>query len=227
MPPVMRRSAGQGGLSKANDPINASMYETQRMGSPEDLFQPLYDRVNYAAAGAASLSFFSQQQGASVTLNQAGVAGAKNKTYRDTNMETAGVIATKRNTIIGMALNYMPLQQAIAGAMTPRICDDILILKNGGWVEFRVGDKPLLYMPMNLVPESNPISAIGTTANNVTLIGAGTTAGIPYPMMKFAIPVTINPQETFKFILNFDGSPLISQATDIQVVLYSFMRRPS
>ena len=224
---MMRQNGNGGGLASGNDPINAQMYSTQRMGSPEDLFQPIYDRVNYAVGGAASLSFFSQPQGAAVTLNIAGAAAAKNKSYRDTNMETAGVMATKRFTVIGMAINFIPAQQAVAVAATTSIADDILILKNGGWVEFRIGDKPLLYMPMNLIPESNPISSIASTANNVTIIGAGATAAIPYPMMKFAIPVTINPQETFRFTLNFDGSPTITQATDIQVVLYSFMRRPS
>lgn len=226
MPGRMMRLNGPG-LAQGGDPINSQLYSTQRMGLPEDLFQPIYDRVNYAAGGAAALSFFSQPQGALVTLNAGGAAVARNKTYRDTNMQTAGVMASKRFTIIGMAINFIPVQQAVAGAMTARIGDDLLILKNGGWVEFRVGDKPLLYMPMNLIPESNPISSLATTANNVTIIGAGATAAIPYPMMKFAIPVTINPQETFTFVTNFDGAPAISQSTDIQVVLYSFMRRPS
>jgi hypothetical protein len=214
-------------LSQGNDPINAQAYATQNHASPEDLFQPIYDRVNYAAGGTNQLSLFSQPQGAFVTLNVGGAAAVKNKSYRDTNMETAGVIATKRFTIIGMAINYIPAQQAIANALTPRIGDDIMILKNGGYCEFRIGDKPLLYMPSNLIPESNPIAAIASTANNVTIMGTGAAGAIPYPMMKFAIPVTINPQETFKFTMTFDGSPAISQATDIQVVFFAFMRRPS
>lgn len=227
-PQMIRRvQAPQGQLSTKNDPIGSQLYGTQRMDNPEDLFQPIYDRVQYAAAGVNTLSFFSQPMGAAVTLNVAGAAAAKNKSYRDTNMETAGVMATKRFTIIGMAINYIPAQQAIANALTPRIGDDIMTLKNGGYAEFRIGDKPLLYMPTNLVPESNPIAAIASTANNVTIMGAGVGAAIPYPMMKFAVPVTINPNETFRFQLVYDGSPTIGQATDIQVVLYSFMRRPS
>jgi hypothetical protein len=225
---IRRPSVGSAQLTRDNDPINAQQFATQRPLSPEDLAQPLYDRVNYAAGGVASLSFFSQPIGAAVTLNQAGAAVVgKVKTYRDTNMENQGVVPTKRFTFIGMAINYLPAQQAFQNALTPRIADDLMTLKNGGWIEFRIVDKPLLYVPLNVIPESNPINSVGTTANNATMIGTGALAAVPYPMYKFAIPVTLNPQENFRFTINFDGSPAIGQATDIQVILYSFMRRPS
>jgi len=142
-------------------------------------------------------------------------------------MDNGGVVPTKRYTFIGMAINYIPVQQAFANALTPGICDDILRLKNGGYLEFRIVDKPLLYLPLNQVPESQPIAAVSTTANNATIIGTGVIAAIPFPMYKFAIPITLNPYENFSFTLKFDGTQTTTQDYDIQVVLHAFMRRPS
>ena len=41
----------------AGDPMKAQAYRTQRAELPEDLWQPLYDRVNYPAAGTSALGF--------------------------------------------------------------------------------------------------------------------------------------------------------------------------
>lgn len=220
--PAQRKLTGGG------DPINAQRYATQRPYSPEDLAQPLYDRINYPAAGATELRCFTQPLGSVVTLNQAGVALAtKTKSYRDTNMDNAGVVPTKRYTFTGLSINYVPLQQTYTAANTAAIGDDILRLMNGGYIEFRIVDKPLLYVPLNLIPSSNPINSISTTVNASTTMGTGALAAIPFPMFKFAIPITLNPYENFSFIIRFDGTVTITQSTDIQVVLHAFMRRPS
>ena len=214
-------------LTAGSDPINAQRYATQRPYSPEDLAQPLYDRVNYGTAGASELRFFANPLGSSVTLNQAGSAAAKSKSYRDTNMDNSGVVPTKRYTFIGVSINYLPLQQAYGTANTAAIGDDIMTLMNGGYLEFRIVEKPLLYLPFNLVPSSNPMNSVSTTQNAATCISAGALAAIPYPMFKFAIPITLNPYENFSFVLKWDGTVTINQSTDIQVVLHAFMRRPS
>jgi hypothetical protein len=209
------------------DPIQAQKYATQRPFSPEDLSQPLYDRVNYPTTGLSQVPFFSQQIGQSVTLCQAGTTATKAKSYRDTNMDNGGVVPTKRYTFIGLAMNYIPVQQAYGQVLTASVVDDITKLKNGGYIEFRIVDKPLLYLPLNLVPESQPVSAVATTVNAATIIGTGVSAAIPFPMYKFTIPITLNPYENFRFTANFDGTITIGQATDIQVVLHAYMRRPS
>jgi hypothetical protein len=224
--PYGQQSAGRQ-MVGAPDPIQAQRYATQRAFSPEDLSQPLYDRVNYPAAGSNSISFFATQFGQSVTLNQAGASATKNKTYRDTNMDNGGVVPTKRYTFIGLAINYIPAQQTPTTLLTNTIVDDITRLMNGGYIEFRIVDKPLLYLPLNLVPMSNPISALSTTVTNSCLVGYGANAAIPFPMFKFAIPITLNPYENFRFTMNFDGTITIGQSTDIQVVLHAYMRRPS
>lgn len=78
--------------SNGNDPLKAQGFRTQRAELPEDLWQPLYDRVNYTAAGTSQLSFFSTVLGQSATLIRAGSASAVSKTKRDTNMENANVV---------------------------------------------------------------------------------------------------------------------------------------
>jgi len=207
--------------------VPSQKYSTQRPFSPEDLSQPLYDRVRYVSTGSQELAFFAAQKGQQATLGLNGTSQVKAKTYRDTNMDNGGVVPTKRYTFIGMAINYIPVQQAVAAAFTVSICDDMLRLKNAGYLEFRIVDKPLLYLPLNQVPESQPIAAVSTTQNAVTVIGAGVIAALPFPMYKFAIPITLNPYENFSFTLKFDGTQLTTQDYDIQVVLHAFMRRPS
>jgi hypothetical protein len=82
-------------------------------------------------------------------------------------------------------------------------------------------------VPLNLIPSSNPINAVSSTQNAVSMVGTGALAAIPMPMFKFAIPITLNPYENFSFIIKFDGTVTVNQSTDIQVVLHAFMRRPS
>jgi hypothetical protein len=89
------------------DPMQAMQYRTQRAEMPEDFGQPLYDRVNYPAAGTGTLSFFSTPRGQSATLNTAEAApAAKNKSFRDTNMENANVVPTKLYKFIGISVAF-------------------------------------------------------------------------------------------------------------------------
>ena len=96
------------------DPLNAKGYRTQRAESPEDLWQPLYDRANYAAAGASSLSFYSVPRGGSATLITAGSAAAKTKGYRDTNMDNANVVPAKLFKFIGVSIGFVHVDYTAA-----------------------------------------------------------------------------------------------------------------
>ncbi len=85
----------QFGQTAVTDPLKAQGFRTQRAESPEDLWQPLYDRVNYPAIGATQLAFFSTPQGQVAPLILGiGAAANKVKTYRDTNMQNANVVPT-------------------------------------------------------------------------------------------------------------------------------------
>jgi len=209
------------------DPMRAQQYRVTDPNKPEDLYQPLYDRVNYAAAGAAQISFFSTQLGQSTTLIRAGVAAAVVKTKRDTNLDTSGVVPTKLFQFVGLSIAYIPLQQAVAAANTVSISDDIARIKYGSWIDFKIIDKPILQLPTHVVPEANPVTAASTTINASTVYATGIQSASPVPMYKFVIPITLNPFESFQFTMNFDGTVTLTQTFDIQVLLHGFMRRPT
>jgi hypothetical protein len=222
-------SPGPGALVQGSDPLQAQAFKTQRPNQPEDIGQPLYDRVNYPAAGTSQLSFFSVPFGSISTLIVAGATvTTKVKGYRETNMDTGSVVPTKLFKLMGVSFGYIPVQQVFTNTSTATIGDDILRLKYGGFLEFRIVDKPILYLPMHFVPESNPIQCVATTISApATVMASGIISALPFPLYKFGLPVTINPFENFRFLLNFDSSPALNQSFDIQVCLHSMMRRPS
>ncbi len=211
----------------SSDPMNAQTYTVTNPQRPEDLAQPLYDRVQYPVAGTNQLSFFSTQLGQTANLIQAQVTLSKVKTLRDTNLGTSGVVPTKLFQFIGISVVYIPKQQALTQALTGNIGDDIMRLKNGGWMNFTIIDKPILQMPLVLLPEANPIIAVSQTVNSSVFLGTGQTGASPFPMYKFGIPITLNPFESFTIQMNWDGSPAINQEIDILLVLHAFMRRPT
>lgn len=210
------------GQMVSKDPLAAQGYRTQRAELPEDLWQPLYDRVNYAAGGANTLSFFSIPRGQSATLITAGSAAAKAKTYRDTNMENAGVIPTKMFKFVGISWAMVHLTPA-----TPTNPADRDKLREGGYLHFRIVDKDLLYLPLIAMPECNPQIAMSTTAATTTMIGGAGGGGANVPMYKLPIPITLNPYENFSLALNWDGTVTLTNAVDVYVILHGYMRRPT
>jgi len=209
------------------DPMRASTYTVTNPQRPEDLAQPLYDRVEYPVAGTSQLSFFSTQLGQAANLITAGATASKVKTRRDTNLDTSGVVPTKLYQFIGISIVFIPLQSVNTAAATGKIGDDIMRLKNGGWLDFKIIDKPILQLPLPLIPESNPHLAVSTTINASTSIATGQSGASPFPMYKFGIPITLNPFESFAVTMNWDGTVTINQEVDILLVLHAFMRRPT
>lgn len=208
------------------DPLNAQNFRTQRAESPEDLWQPLYDRVNVASASgsvASQLSFFSTPKGQSATLITGTSAPAsKTKTYRDTNMDNAGVVPTKMFKFVGISLAFV--HQTRQSTTNPA---DRTLLLDGGYLHFRVVDKDLLYLPLFSIPVLDPISGISTTANSTTMFATNPGGGAGMAMYKLPIPITINPYENFTVDMNFDGTLTFTGGLDIYVILQGFMRRPS
>lgn len=210
------------------DPMKAQNYRTQRSELPEDLWQPLYDRVNYPAAGTGLISFYAVPRGQSATLLSAfatpatWTAATKGKTFRDTNMENANVVPTKLFKAVGISWGI--LHSSVNAALN---AVDREVLRGGGYLQFRIVDKDILFLPLSLVPELNPWSAISTTANNTTINGTAGGGGQNVPMYKFPIPITLNPYENFTVSLNFDNSPALNATADVVLVLHSYMRRPT
>lgn len=207
----------------AGDPMKAQAYRTQRAELPEDLWQPLYDRVNYPAAGTSALGFFSSARGQSAMLlntETAGVwtAAAKVKSFRDTNIENSNVVPTKMFKIVGVSIAFLHATPAAT-----KCAQDREIIRGGAYLQFRIVDKDIIFLPLVCVPEMNPFVSITSNAQNATAGGGGQNV----PMYKFPIPITINPYENFTVTLNCDNSPPVNETMDIYMMLHAYMRRPT
>ena len=205
------------------DPMRAQQYRTQRAGMPEDLWQPLYDRVNYPAAGTSALGFFSSSRGQTATLLSTVTAGvwtaaAKVKTFRDTNIENSNVVPTKMFKVVGCSVGMLSANQN-----STNVTRDREIIRGGSYLQFRIVDKDIIFLPLVTIPEMNPV--VSSTANSVNGTAGG--GGQNVPMYKFPIPITINPYENFTVQLNVDNSPPIDQTMDIYLMLHAYMRRPT
>ena len=207
----------------AGDPMKAQAYRTQRAELPEDLWQPLYDRVNYPAAGTSALGFFSSSRGQSATLLSTVTAGVwtaatKVKSFRDTNIENSNVVPTKMFKIVGVSVAFLHANQNDGN-----VTRDREIIRGVSFLQFRIVDKDIIFLPLVTIPEMNPV--VSTTGNNVNGTAGG--GGQNVPMYKFPIPITINPYENFTIQMTSDNSPPISQTMDIYMMLHAYMRRPT
>lgn len=214
------------GSGFGTDPLNMAAYATMNVASPEDIWQPQYDRANYAAAGAATVSFFTVALGASATLlpGNSASAASKVKTYRDTNLQQPGVIPTKDFLCVGFSVVYIPAQQATTAANTSSIADDKMRLAYGGWLTFQLIDKPYLYLPLHL------LGGLGgryfSDATNVSGVGpVGLNESSPFWL--FELPLLLRAYQTFVVTLTFDNSPALVQTFDIQFLMLGYLRRPS
>lgn len=205
------------------DPMRAQGFRTQRAELPEDLWQPLYDRVNYVSATSTSISFFANPKGSTASLIT-GIAAAANKTkdYRDTNMENANVVPTKMFKFVGISLAFI---NQIPGSATD--AQDRDRLRYNGYFRFRIVDKDLLFLPLVALPEVNPFVVGSTTANNTTMIGTAGGGGMNVPMYKLPIPITLNPYENFTVEMNWPTAVTLTNSIDMYLILQGYMRRPT
>lgn len=164
------------------DPMKSQEYRTQRSELPEDLWQPLYDRVNYAVGGANQASFYAVPKGQTATLlstfatPQTWTAAAKGKTYRDTNIENSNVVPTKLFKTVGISWGMF---HSVINSATN--ATDREVIRQGGYLQFRIVDKDIIFLPLSLIPEVNPI--VSSTQTGVNAYAGG--GGQNVPMYKF------------------------------------------
>ena len=207
-----------------SDPLKAQQYRTQRAENPEDLWQPLYDRANVSATTtvATQVAFFGVSKGQSATLiTGTAAAAAKVKTYRDTNMENSNVVPTKMFKFTGISLAFV--HRNPSGSSSDTNAAERALILEGGYLQVRIVDKDILFLPLLAIPVLNPIAAATGTSNFATNPGGGT--GVA--MYKLPIPITLNPFENFSVTMNFDGTISTTASVDMYVFLQGFMRRPT
>lgn len=206
------------------DPLKAQQYKTQRAELPEDLWQPLYDRVSTNGTTVPSqMAFFAVPRGQSANLITGTAAPAsKSKSYRDTNMENANVVPTKLFKFIGISLGFVHQVRSAAGNASDRS-----LILDGGYLQFRIVDKDILFLPLISIPVINPFAAIATTANATTINGDNPGGGQGVFMYRLPIPITLNPYENFSVTLNFDGTITLADDVDVYVFLQGYQRRPT
>lgn len=194
-----------------------NQYATQAK-MKERFTQPLYDRVNLTTTALAERTFFSVPKGQATTLLTGITSGTKIKTARDTNIETAGINPTKAYKVVGMNIAFVHDTSLITAPA------DREMVKNGTYLEFKIGDKYLLTLPTFCFPEVNPIVAFGreVTAGTVSCSVTGN-ANRVFP---FQIPITLEPNVSFGITLKVDGTVPIATTMDMYVILWAYMERP-
>lgn len=120
---------------------------------------------------------------------------------------------------VGISMAYI---HTAAGTVTNN--NDRDLIRNNGYLTFRIVDKDILFLPLIAIPELNPVLSTTATGNNAIAGGGGNNV----PMYKFPIPITLNPYENFQVNMTFDGgTTTITTTLDVAVVLQGFMRRPT
>lgn len=221
---------GNGNAVARRDPMRAQNYRTQRAELPEDLWQPLYDRANYPDTGQTELSFFSTPRGQSATLFTTHAAagawtvGSRVKSFRDTNIENANVVPTKMFKIVGVSVGLCNESHAVGVTLN---ASDREAMRCGSFLQFRIVDKDIIFLPLITIPEINPITGVSTTANATTITATAGGGGLNVPMYKFPIPITINPYENFTVSLNSASGLVLNNDIDVYLILHAYMRRPT
>ncbi len=200
------------------DPLRANQFITQSANRPQDLGQPLYDRVEYPAAGCTEMSFFSTVKGQSATLISAGATGTVTKSHRDTNMDTANVAPNKQFEFV--AIGMYKIHEDEGEAANPADRDKI---RAAGYLHVKVVDQDVLYLPILAIPEGNPI--ITNTMNSS--MGATSLSGCSIPMFPFRVPLTLEAFQQLTVKLVFPATVTTTKAVDILLMLHGYMRRPS
>lgn len=197
-------------------PIPNAAYRVLNRGMSEFFGQPLYDTVNYAAAGQAMMNFFAIPRGQAAVLTTA-VGGAPAagtiKTYRDTNLDVAGFTPDKRWQFDGMNFAFRRITDLVTDEL-----DRNLIVGNTWW-HFRIGDKDVLYIPTVFIPCVNYTHSITWGATSGHAIGANA------QIYMFTTPLVIDAGERIQLTLEAPGNIAVTTTVDITVMLHGTMQR--
>jgi len=148
----------------------------------EAIYQPFYDRLDYAAAGQTELRFFQ------TPIGQGG------KTVQDTNMVSAGVIAAPQQFLATqICLEFIPDSAPSTTADATAVANDVAAVLDSGVVEFNVGNKNQLRdAPIGVFPPTHVLDIDSSTTVADASIVSATNRGQMYDITPVNIPFSQN-----------------------------------
>lgn len=197
-----------------------------RAGDREIFRQPLYDRKNLVASATtlpASVSFFTKPSGDSDTLIRYQTAASVTKTKRDTNLPSNGQDPGRDYTLVGIGCSLIPLKRTASDTNAQNITSDKYVIKENGYLIFKIVDKEILTLPLTLLPEVNPEGGASTTVTSSTAYGNSPAA---LPMWPFGDRIMLPRGQNFNVSVYFDSGTM-QQAFDMAIYLFADMRRPT
>lgn len=214
------------GLKRINRQ-NLAQHRVTVPGVQDEIYGPLYDFVQYAAAGQTELNFFSVPKGQGATTAP-GASGTK--TLADTNLTNAGLLprdnafyCTGIEVVLFPGIN--PGRGAIADANVGQFWDDVWAIGKSGVLTLTVGSRVYVQDgPLMNFPTIQGLGGVAAAATNTT--AAATLAstieyarfvGQPYTI----VPLFIQPNQNFGVTMNWPAvvATVSTQAARIGVRL--------
>ncbi|MEE9119412.1 MAG: hypothetical protein V3U02_12575 [Calditrichia bacterium] len=195
-------------------------YDVNVKGQIEAIWQPLYHIQAYPAAGQTQFTFFQQP------------AGQAALTFRDTNMEAAGMLPAPKEMLVTSIELVLFTGQALsaAAAIDGNLNDIIAVLGSdaandtGGWLEFFIGSKTYLRdAPLMKFPPSFRLGGYADHGTGAFSSTYSTGAGKLYEIT----PVKLVANQNFNVTVNFPVATAIVVAGNIGVILNGFQYRLS
>ena len=205
------------------DPLEIRGLQTQNVQIPEDLWQPLFDRVNIATTVPAENSFFAVPKGQAATLTRGTTTASVTKTARDTNLSNAAVVPAKMFKVMGLSLAYV--HGTVANNDTNP--NDRSLFRGNAYFSWEIIDKTILTLPVIAIPELNPITGVSTVENATTVVADCGGGGPGTALYRFPVPLVLMPYENFSVTIKVDGTVTLTTTMDVYVFLHAFMRRPT
>ncbi len=190
----------------------------------EIFVQPLYDRTNLSTSLTGTYLFFSVPKGGSATVIRFTTATATNKTIRDTNLPQAGADNNRDYLLYGLSMLLIPAAHTPGATTAATIRSDKDYIREGGVLNFKIGDKQILDSPLTFIPELNAESGASTTASGTTVYSG---AQFSQPYMAFGEEIPLNRGEVISMSVTWDSTITLSQSFDMMLVFASALRRNS
>lgn len=180
------------------------------LGKKYELWQPLYDTVQLAAAaGALVYNFFAVPFGGLL------VAGTV-KGYQYTNLIQAGVLERGKDfTIHGLSLNTKPIAQ---GGIAPSLADVGVL--NGGSINMELGQVSFLRLPTCQLPSGGNDIVLNDTATVNVQKGVSSVNNVYW----LKAPIHLAEQESISVEMTIPGT--IAAVTDVTLTLWGMEIRP-